>query len=155
MNKAINSDKLLEWIDDRIFFYNNLIKEEEDGGGQGSEHWASYHQSKNILESVKLNILAESQSVPQTEKTFEQCCQEVAGKHKLGSTLVMGHKKSYYVEAVEIYSKQLLEKQEGSVRLLKELYGLKRMKDSFGKIPAYQENQPKVWEAVKEFLNNK
>ena len=40
------------------------------------------------------------------KKTIEECCQEVAKKHGLGSTLVMGHKKSYWIEATEMYATQ-------------------------------------------------
>ena len=42
-------------------------------------------------------------------KTFEECCNEVAKKHKLGTTLVTGHRKSYYEEACKLYAKSTIE----------------------------------------------
>lgn len=37
-------------------------------------------------------------------KTFKDCCNEVAQKNGLGSTLVTGHKASYWTEAAELYA---------------------------------------------------
>ena len=38
--------------------------------------------------------------------TFEECCREVAKSHRLGDTLVTGHKRGYYDEAAEMYANQ-------------------------------------------------
>lgn len=39
-------------------------------------------------------------------KTFNECCHEVAIKHGLGKTLVIGHKPVYFTEAAELYAAQ-------------------------------------------------
>lgn len=39
-------------------------------------------------------------------KTLRECQKEVAIKHKLGTSLVTGHKVSYFDEATEIYTAQ-------------------------------------------------
>lgn len=41
----------------------------------------------------------------QEGKSIENCLNEVAKKHGLGTTLVMGHKKSYWIEAILLYAK--------------------------------------------------
>lgn len=39
-------------------------------------------------------------------KTYEDCKKEVAQKHKLGNTLVTGHRAIYFQEAAELYAEQ-------------------------------------------------
>lgn len=39
-------------------------------------------------------------------KTYDQCCEEVATKYKLGTKLVTGHLAKYWKEAAEIYAGQ-------------------------------------------------
>lgn len=39
-------------------------------------------------------------------KTYRQCCSEVAIKHRLGKSLVTGHKAGYWEEAAEMYAAQ-------------------------------------------------
>lgn len=41
-------------------------------------------------------------------KTFEDCKEEVAQKHRLGKTLVIGHSPKYYQEAAELYAEAKL-----------------------------------------------
>lgn len=41
-------------------------------------------------------------------KTFSECCHDVAVKYKLGSTLVTGHKASYWTEASEMYAQKMV-----------------------------------------------
>ena len=40
-------------------------------------------------------------------KTFNDCCQEVAEKYGLGTTLVTGHLAKYWKEAAEMYAKEV------------------------------------------------
>lgn len=40
------------------------------------------------------------------KKTYKQCCAEVAAKHKLGKSLVTGHRAGYWEEAAEMYAGQ-------------------------------------------------
>ena len=37
-------------------------------------------------------------------KSYEDCKREVAQKHKLGNTLVTGHRATYFEEAAELYA---------------------------------------------------
>lgn len=39
-------------------------------------------------------------------KTYSQCCHDVAVKHGLGTTLVTGHKASYFTEAHDLFINQ-------------------------------------------------
>lgn len=43
-------------------------------------------------------------------KTYKQCCSEVAIKHKLGKSLVTGHRAGYWEEAAEMYASQFKQK---------------------------------------------
>lgn len=36
--------------------------------------------------------------------TFSEACNTIAKKHGLGTTLVTGHKASYFIEAAELYA---------------------------------------------------
>lgn len=38
--------------------------------------------------------------------TYEQCCIEIAIKHRVGNNLVTGHKASYFTEAAELYARK-------------------------------------------------
>lgn len=49
-------------------------------------------------------------------KTLEQCQAEVAKKHRLGNSLVTGHKVGFFNEATEIYIGQFYS--EAQVKLL-------------------------------------
>lgn len=42
-------------------------------------------------------------------KTWKDCCNKIAKKHKLGESLVTGHKAGYYEEAATEYAKEVLE----------------------------------------------
>lgn len=39
-------------------------------------------------------------------KSYKECCSEVAIKHKLGKSLVTGHRAGYWEEAAEMYVQQ-------------------------------------------------
>ena len=49
-------------------------------------------------------------------KTLEQCQSEIAKKHKLGTKLVTGHRRTYFNEATELYVSQFYS--EDRVKLL-------------------------------------
>lgn len=46
-------------------------------------------------------------------KTFEDCKTEVARKHKLGNTLVTGHKATYFQEAAELFAESQVQDYRG------------------------------------------
>ena len=39
-------------------------------------------------------------------KTYKQCCEEVAKKHRLGSSLVTGHRAVFFEEAATLFAEQ-------------------------------------------------
>lgn len=45
-------------------------------------------------------------------KSYKECCSGVAIKHKLGKSLVTGHKAGYWEEAAEIYALELRKENE-------------------------------------------
>ncbi len=51
------------------------------------------------------------------QKTFEDCCADVARKHGLGKTLVIGHRPAFFKEAADLWATQLV---VGAVDLARE-----------------------------------
>lgn len=45
-------------------------------------------------------------------KSYKECCSEVAMKHRLGKSLVTGHRAGYWEEAAEMYASELKKENE-------------------------------------------
>ena len=52
-------------------------------------------------------------------KTYSQCCHDVAVKHGLGTTLVTGHKATYFTEAHQLFINQFTPSQREAMALEK------------------------------------
>ena len=46
-------------------------------------------------------------------KTYKQCCSQIAIKHRLGKSLVTGHRSVYWEEAADMYGAELKKAIEG------------------------------------------
>jgi len=64
-------------------------------------------------------------------KSIQECKEIVAKKYGLGSTLVMGHKASYWEEAMTLYAEQK-EKEELKVPSEKDIENIERVRDYLG-----------------------
>lgn len=42
-------------------------------------------------------------------KTYQECCAEIAQKHKLGNNLTTGHKAKYFQEAAKLYAEGVVD----------------------------------------------
>ncbi len=86
-----------------------------------------------------------------TEKTFGECCHEVAVKHKLGLTLVTGHKTSYWIEANDLHAQQF---KDEITRLKGESEHYEKLFRDRGKLIALMEEQNESLKAdVVGFVN--
>ncbi len=55
-------------------------------------------------------------------KTFNDCCQEVAEKYGLGTTLVTGHLAKYWKEAAEMYAEEKVKESLKFVKNIDEVF---------------------------------